>query len=88
MRTARREGIPVIGHAPRNLGVAAMLRERQPAVAHVEEYLYAALFCRRPKRHPLPQADAAIERLPAQTAQVQTAVISTLDVYKRIADQI
>ncbi len=48
----------------------------------------AALFYRRPQRHPLPEADAAIERLAAQTAQVQTAVISTLDVYKRIADQI
>jgi imidazolonepropionase-like amidohydrolase len=37
---ARREGIRVIGHAPRNLGVAAMFEERQYAVAHAEEFFY------------------------------------------------
>jgi len=37
---ARREGIRVIGHAPRNLGVEAMFEERQYAVAHGEEFLY------------------------------------------------
>src|SRR6185369_7482921 len=41
---ARREGIRVIGHAPRNLGVEPMLEERQDAVAHAEEYLYAYFF--------------------------------------------
>lgn len=37
---ARREGIRVIGHAPRNLGLAAMFAERQYALAHAEEFLY------------------------------------------------
>jgi cytosine/adenosine deaminase-related metal-dependent hydrolase len=37
---ARREGIRVVGHAPRNLGVAAMFEERQYAVAHAEEFIY------------------------------------------------
>jgi imidazolonepropionase-like amidohydrolase len=37
---ARREGIRVVGHAPRNLGLAAMFEERQYAVAHAEEFLY------------------------------------------------
>ncbi|MGH7467449.1 MAG: FtsX-like permease family protein [Longimicrobiales bacterium] len=37
---ARREGIRVIGHAPRNLGVDAMFAERQYAVAQAEEFLY------------------------------------------------
>jgi cytosine/adenosine deaminase-related metal-dependent hydrolase len=37
---ARREGIRVIGHAPRNLGVEVMFEERQYAVAHAEEFLY------------------------------------------------
>ena len=39
-RVARREGIRVIGHAPRNLGLAAMFEERQYALAHAEEFLY------------------------------------------------
>jgi len=38
---ARREKIRVIGHAPRNLGIEALLVERQHAIAHAEEYLYA-----------------------------------------------
>ena len=37
---ARREGIRVVGHAPRNLGLAPMFEERQYAVVHAEEFLY------------------------------------------------
>ena len=37
---ARREGIRVIGHAPRNLGLDVMFEERQYAVAHAEEFIY------------------------------------------------
>jgi dihydroorotase-like cyclic amidohydrolase len=36
----RREGIRIIGHAPRNLDAEAMFEERQYAVAHAEEFLY------------------------------------------------
>jgi len=37
---ARREGLRVVGHAPRNLGLDAMFAERQYALAHAEEFLY------------------------------------------------
>ena len=37
---ARREGIRVVGHAPRTLGIEAMFEERQYAVVHAEEYIY------------------------------------------------
>ncbi|MGH9869769.1 MAG: amidohydrolase family protein [Candidatus Polarisedimenticolia bacterium] len=37
---ARREGLRVIGHAPRNLGLDVMFEERQYALAHAEEFLY------------------------------------------------
>lgn len=37
---AGREGIRVIGHAPRNLGLDIMFEERQFALAHAEEFLY------------------------------------------------
>jgi imidazolonepropionase-like amidohydrolase len=40
MAVARREGIRVVGHAPRNLGVEAMFEEGQYAVAHAEEFIY------------------------------------------------
>src|SRR5262249_54186174 len=43
-QVARREGMRVIGHAPRNLGVEPMFEERQDAVAHAEEYLDAYFF--------------------------------------------
>jgi len=36
----RREGIRIIGHAPRTLGLDAMFEERQYAVAHAEEFIY------------------------------------------------
>ena len=37
---ARREGLRIIGHAPRNLGLDVMFEERQYALAHAEEFLY------------------------------------------------
>jgi hypothetical protein len=40
MAVARREGIRVVGHSPRNLGYEAMFAERQYAVAHAEEFIY------------------------------------------------
>jgi hypothetical protein len=36
----RREGIRIIGHAPRTLGSDAVFAERQYALAHAEEFLY------------------------------------------------
>lgn len=38
--TGRQVGIPVIGHAPRNLPFRAVLEERQGAVVHLEEAIY------------------------------------------------
>ncbi|HEV8358670.1 MAG TPA: amidohydrolase family protein [Gemmatimonadales bacterium] len=36
----RREGMRIIGHAPRTLGIDAVFAERQYALAHAEEFLY------------------------------------------------
>ena len=52
---ARREGMKVIGHAPRNLGVEAMFDEHMDAVAHSEDF-YAYFFFGVPD---LSQADPA-----------------------------
>lgn len=36
----KREGIRIIGHAPRTLGIDVVFAERQYALAHAEEFLY------------------------------------------------
>jgi hypothetical protein len=37
---AKREGIPLVGHLPRNLGLTVALNAGQTMIAHAEEYLY------------------------------------------------
>ena len=93
---ARREGMKVIGHAPRNLGVEAMFDEHMDAVAHSEEFLYAYFFFGVPD---LSQADPATRRqfmetaqtripaLAAATAKAGIWVIPNLVAYKMIVDQ-
>ncbi len=88
VEVTRRENLPLIGHAPRNLGVEPMLQEHQHAVAHVEEYLYAYFHYRRDSAQPIPDLDEKIQKLATETAKAGTTVISTLSVYRGIADQI
>jgi hypothetical protein len=83
-----RENIPLIGHAPRNLGIAPMLQEQQHAVAHVEEYLYAYFHYHRNPDEPIPELDQKIQQLAIETAKARTWVMSTLAVYRGITDQI
>jgi hypothetical protein len=85
---ARQNSIRVVGHAPRNLGVQPMLDERQDAVAHIEEYLYAYFYFRRNIQTPLTDVDAQTHWLAARTAAAGTTVISTLAVFRGIAEQI
>jgi tetratricopeptide (TPR) repeat protein len=40
MEAAREAGIPVVGHAPRNLPFSAVLEERQDSIDHMEEVVY------------------------------------------------
>lgn len=40
LRTAREQGIRVVGHAPRNMGFSAVLEERQDSIDHAEEIYY------------------------------------------------
>lgn len=88
MTASRRERLPVVGHAPRNLGVAPMLELRQPAVAHAEEYLYAYFYFGSQTQGAIPDLDQKIRTLATATAKAGTAVISTIEVYRGIADQI
>lgn len=77
---ARREKIRVIGHAPRNLGIEALLEERQHAVAHAEEYLYAYF-------NKSALGDDKASKVPAiaeATAKAGVWVIPNLTAYKGI----
>jgi hypothetical protein len=84
---SRREGIRVIGHAPRNLGYEPMLEERQDAVAHAEEYVVAYFgfgrrCCTAEEIGPL------VQYISEATAKAGTWVVPTLTIFKGIAPQI
>ena len=80
---ARREGIRVIGHAPRNLGIEALFEEKQYALVHGEEFLYDRL--NRSTDSSLPHVQARIPELARATAQAGTWLMPNLTAYKAIA---
>jgi hypothetical protein len=88
VKVTRRENIPLIGHAPRNLGIEPMLEERQHAVAHVEEYLYAYFYYHHDLRKSIPDLDRKFRTLASETALAGTWMIPTLVVFRGIAEQI
>jgi imidazolonepropionase-like amidohydrolase len=77
---ALREKIRVIGHAPRNLGIEVLLEERQHAIAHAEEYLYAYFF----KSAPGDDRAAKVPAIAEATAKAGVWVIPNLTAYKGI----
>jgi hypothetical protein len=85
---ARQNSIRLVGHAPRNLGVEPMLDERQDAVAHIEEYLYAYFYYRKDIQSTLSDADERSRVIAIRTASAGTTVISTLAVFHGISEQI
>ena len=95
---SRREDIRVIGHLPRNLGIDAAFEEKQDAIAHAEEYLYAYFFF-KPTTSPADGSQAAqlrwiadqASRIPSvaqATASAGIWVSPTLTVYSGIARQV
>lgn len=86
MRVARREGIRVIGHAPRNLGVEVMWAERQYGLAHAEEFLYDKE--NRSTDSSLPSIEARIPEFAEGTARAGMWVMPNLTAFKMIARQV
>jgi Amidohydrolase family len=95
---ARRENMRVIGHLPRNLGIEAAFEEKQDAIAHAEEYLYAYFFF-KPTTSPVDSSREAqlkwiadqASRIPyaaEATAKAGIWVSPTLTVYSGIARQV
>jgi hypothetical protein len=79
---ARREGIRVIGHAPRNLGVDALFAERQYALVHAEEFLYDTL--NRSRDVDLPLFEPRIPELTRRMVDARIWLMPTLTAYKNI----
>ena len=80
---AKREGIRVIGHSPRNLGHAAMTEHGQHAVAHAEEYLYDTQGSSRNAADLVPR----IPEIASATVAAGTWLVPNLSAYHGIAEQ-
>lgn len=81
---ARREGMRVIGHAPRNLGIEVMIEERQDAVAHAEEYIYD----KNSSSRNFAEIEPRIQSIAKATARAGTWLVPNLTAYKNIGLQV
>ncbi|MEO8452253.1 MAG: amidohydrolase family protein, partial [Gemmatimonadota bacterium] len=85
---ARREGIRVVGHAPRNLPFEAMLEEHQEMVVHAEEYLYVYFKDPMKDRADLDERTSRIPYMAKAVASAGTWLTSTLAVFRGIPEQV
>jgi len=81
---ARREGMRVIGHAPRNLGIEVMIEERQDAVAHAEEYIYD----KNSRTRNMTEIEPQIPSIAQATARAGIWLVPNLTAYKNIGLQV
>lgn len=79
---ARRERIRVVGHAPRNLGVAPMFEERQYMLAHAEEFIYDTTNSSTDAS--LPEVEKRIPELARATARAGIWLTPNLTGFKAI----
>lgn len=86
MSVARREGIRVIGHAPRNLGHEIMFQERQYAVAHAEEFIYDTSNSSRDQD--LPQVEARVLSHARSMARAGIRLMPNLVGFQAVAEQV
>ncbi len=87
IRTAHREGLKVVGHAPRNIGMAPLFEERQDALAHVEEYIYAHYQFGQSGRGVPSRVDELTQFIAARTRAAGVTVIANLTAYHGIWKQ-
>jgi hypothetical protein len=88
MTSAHREGMRVIGHAPRNLGFEMMVAERHDVVAHAEEFLYAYLLFQRPSPASRAEIDSMLHYAASRMNATGMWLMPTLTCYKNISYQI
>jgi hypothetical protein len=78
----KREGIRIIGHAPRTLGIDAVFAERQYALAHAEEFLYDTTGSSRDVD--LPKFEPRIPELTRKMAAAGIWLMPNLTAYRNI----
>jgi hypothetical protein len=83
---ARREGIRVVGHLPRNLGPDAAFAEHQYMIAHAEEFLYDTLS--RSTDSSLSTVPAKFGEWARQTAAARIWLTPNLTAYKAIGGMV
>ncbi|HKQ57039.1 MAG TPA: amidohydrolase family protein [Candidatus Eisenbacteria bacterium] len=88
MTSAHREGMRVIGHAPRNLGFETMVDERHDVVAHAEEFIYAYLLFERPAPASRAEFDSMFHYAAGRMKATGMWLMPTLSCYKNISYQI
>lgn len=75
---AREEGIPLIGHAPRNLPFSAVLENRMDGIAHAEELIYTQFRS---------LDESGLEAVAADMAMAGTWLTPTLSTFGNIVSQ-
>ncbi len=78
----KREGIRIIGHAPRTLGIDAVFAEHQYALAHAEEFLYDTTGSSRDAD--LPKFEPRIPELTRKMVAADVWLMPTLSAYRII----
>ena len=78
----KREGIRIIGHSPRTLGIDAVFAERQYALAHAEEFLYDTLG--RSRDVDLPKFEPRIPELTRKMVAADIWLMPNLTAYRII----
>lgn len=79
---AKREGIRIIGHAPRTLGIDVVFAERQYALAHAEEFLYDTTGSSRDVD--LPKFEPRIPEFTRKMLAARVWLMPNLTAYKNI----
>src|SRR6185295_20073591 len=67
----------VIGHLPRNLGIETAFEEKQDAIAHAEEYLYAYFFFNAPARPASTDQAARLRWIADQSSRIPSVAEAT-----------
>jgi imidazolonepropionase-like amidohydrolase len=87
IETAHREGLKVIGHAPRNIGMDPIFEERQDALAHVEEFIYAYYRYGQRSAGVPANVDELTRSIAARTRRARVQVVANLTAYHGIWKQ-
>lgn len=78
LEEARAHGVPVVGHAPRNLPISTLLEHGQQGVAHAEEFIYTHLAGLDTDR---------TEALARRVAEAGVWVTPTMSTFRSITEQ-